>query len=111
MRINSREWIDQGLTFDISWLELKELLRKKVGNYKVTRKPHNSTFQDKECFSAQISTVVQEEIPGSRLFYYQMSFNFSYHVGTLYSIIICILLLICLNIYRVIGDLNFWPRN
>jgi hypothetical protein len=94
MRINSREWIDQGLTFDISWLELKELLRKKVGNYKVTRKPHNSTFQDKECFSAQISTVVQEEIPGSRLFYYQMSFNFSYHVGTLYSIIICILLLI-----------------
>jgi hypothetical protein len=75
------EWIDQGLSFDISWVELKELLRKKVGNYKVITPPHQGTFQNEPCFRAELDTVIKQGT-GSDAFYYNMTFVFNFTQGT-----------------------------
>eukprot|EP00029_Vermamoeba_vermiformis_P002818 TRINITY_DN1317_c0_g2_i3.p1 TRINITY_DN1317_c0_g2~~TRINITY_DN1317_c0_g2_i3.p1 ORF type:complete len:240 (+),score=5.13 TRINITY_DN1317_c0_g2_i3:66-722(+) len=71
------EWKDQGIHWDISWVELTDLLKKKVGNYQVTLVPCQTKFRGEDCFTASISSVVKQG-EGADALYYGLEFDFSY---------------------------------
>ncbi len=65
---------------------MKELLKKKVGNYQIKSAPHQKEFQSQDCFSASIATVVKQG-EGADAIYYQITFAFDYAPGKINCII------------------------
>lgn len=61
-------------------MEMKDLLKKKVGNYRVTCEPCQTKFQDEDCFTASISSVIKQG-EGADALYYEIEFDFSYTKG------------------------------
>eukprot|EP00029_Vermamoeba_vermiformis_P002817 TRINITY_DN1317_c0_g2_i2.p1 TRINITY_DN1317_c0_g2~~TRINITY_DN1317_c0_g2_i2.p1 ORF type:complete len:240 (+),score=2.58 TRINITY_DN1317_c0_g2_i2:66-722(+) len=71
------EWTEQGLYWQLSYVQMKELLKKKVGNYQVTLVPCQTKFRGEDCFTASISSVVKQG-EGADALYYGLEFDFSY---------------------------------
>lgn len=74
------DWVAQGFSWSISWIELKQLLKKKIGNYQVTIAPHQGKFQNRDCFYAEIKSIVKQG-KGADAFYYRISFAYNYRTG------------------------------
>jgi hypothetical protein len=80
-------WEAQGVTWKKSFNEYKAFFKRWPGNYVVTETPHNKEFMGKECFTARVSSIAQDNG-----MLYQLDMQFGYaegkedSEGTLYSI-------------------------
>jgi hypothetical protein len=82
-----KAWEQLGLYYDHSWNSLLIYLREYNHNYQILKEPHESTFQNRTCFSATVQTICKY-----KNVHYSITFAFDYAVGnenskgTLYSI-------------------------
>jgi hypothetical protein len=71
-----RTWEAQGITWKKSFNEYKAFFKRWPGNYVVTEIPHNKEFMGKECFTARISSIAQDNG-----MLYQLDMQFGYAEG------------------------------